>query len=440
MANIGDEVHGSMVELARRMLDIIILLLKWIIEHTKGRLEMPIKFGKIGWFTMHRLKETGDKPRTVQVPRDKLDMLNKAAKQLGAQYFVMKDFGDSKTVTLAVPESSFTQMNDAIAAVTQKMLTDDKESLNIHGREEAVQPQDKGAVNEALAYYDVPVFKYDRPDGSQVNIVPKAAEEDYLRAMKIAEKVTDRMKNDIVIEKYTPTVEIEKSDHIVREVEPLEAANLAADFGKDIEIMTDGERYAVKYPDTLEEKINTAFGDVDRQVRGIQTAASDNSLSINKGNIEREDENAYLVRIPGTQGQDHMWIDKELVNNSQSTDKTIVTQPFLDPGRQYAVCDKNGQEKRNVSGAEMLGYWNSGNILGNKSTQTSEHGTTDKGRIEIYDPVKNRLYRIEPNAEIAKNTLIGSGYSALAADRILADAAKKMTSEMKAKFGFENSI
>ena len=434
MSNLGDEASTATFALAQKAMDILFLLLKWIYEHTRGHLELPVKFGEISRRNLNKMARAGDRPRTMQIPADKLHELNRIAKQLGAQYFVMEKSGN--TAVVAVPESSYSQLNDAVVLLTQKMFSENKESVNIHGNNEIIPPEKKTAVNETLDYYDIPVYKIERPDGSQVNIVPAEFEEKYRAAMEIAEKTAERMKNDVVIEKYKPTVPLNEINYTVRKTEPLEAANLAAAFGKDIEIITDGKEYAVKYDDSLEEKINTAFGNVENEIKGIRTAVVDNSISIDSGNIEGETDKAYFVRIPNTKGTAYMQIEKELVDAAKSTDKTKYS--FIDINRNYPIFDKDGNFTRYVSGENLVQKWNTRSVLGNRESEITHHGRDNLERIEIYDPVKNRLFSIELNAETAKQTLMQNGFSALSADRILSDVSKKMNDEQRKRFGFEN--
>ncbi len=446
---IGEDVVNSTTAMMNKLLQIILEILRMRNEYLRyGNRNIPqndsktpkIRYGEMKTSEYNKLLKTGEKMRTVSVPTDKLDSIKDYAMKLGAKYWVMEDEG--KTATIVVPESYYSQFNDALQQSIKEQLNNNVASLTVKDGTELIPESDINLVKSVLDYHDIPVYTFQNKDGSYMNIVPSEYDGQYREAMQEVEQLKETMQS-IDIDTFNQTLPftyIEKLNDKIQEVTPEQAEYLAASLSDErISFVKDENgSTAIRFPQELSEKINECLGKQSEALKSVEdymiTVVS-RDITINKEKLlEGENENEYFTKVPNTGGQDYIKLPK---SEAQILDggKTIGTK--LDFEKTYQIYDQNGMVKSTRSGRELAAAYNTKSKNADKDTAISHYYNDSLERIELFNSKANKLISIGiESADTVRRTLTEQGFSGYAAEKMLADINKSLPQEYKDIFKY----
>ena len=213
-------------------------------------------------------------------------------------------------------------------------------------------------------------------------------------------------------------------------------------MGADIEFTEIGDKVAIKYPKYQAEKIDKAL---DENRKGI--AESDRYLISIKDNstvtfdikslLKEETADSYMMRIPGTNGEEYIRLDKsvcELINDGKSV------QTKLDPPASYTIYDKEGNIKGEKDGSYLSGHFDQKTFVTDKDTKHVIMPGASAGRIELFSKEDNKLISIglDDAKEMRAKLINIAGISPKAVDNLLREVDEQLKDrpELQEKFNF----
>ena len=440
---LGDDANLVFLEMLKKLLEIV----KLMGEHNNLRYDggknktpkMPkIRSGSISKKEFEKLRRAGTDFKYVSVPNGKLGDIEQRVKELGGSMFTARSEQGNNAV-LAVPAQCLEAVNIAVKDVMTDIMKENPNELIIQNGTDKLSEDDTKIAADVLRSHDIPVYSCKANDGKYINVVPKEYDGQYKEAMKEAREISERLKN-IEVTRYEQTSPLDGLDIFASKMsyEAARALYAAAKFNDlDVKFARLDDGVAAVYPAEIAAKVEKARNDYEVGVDESEKYLIDirnGSATMDKDKLLlREDENTYLVKIPNTDGRDHLLLNKkdvELINGGKTLSYNI------DREKTYPIYDKDGQVKSEQKGSELAAQYNIQNIRGNKDTVVTKYGD-GLDRIELYNAEKNRLISLSiDNADKVRTELKEQGISAGAADKLLKDINDKLPEEYREKFNY----
>lgn len=446
---VGEDAINSTTAIMNKLLQILLEIMRMRNErlrysgynsNARDDKVPKIRYGEMKTAEYNKLLKSGEKMRTVSVPTDKLDTIKDYSMKLGAKYWVMEDEG--KTATIVVPESYYSQFNDALQQSIKEQLSSNAASLTVKDGTELVPESDIGLVQSVLDYHDIPVYTFQTKDGSYMNIVPSEYDGQYREAMQEVSALKEKMQN-IDIDTFNQTLPfayIEKLNDKIIGITPEQAEYLAASLSDEKLSFVKDENgvTAIRFPQELSEKVNDCiekYSEAIKSAEDYMVSVVDNHITINKEKLlVNENENEYFTKVPNTGGQDYIKIAKSEAKLMDGG-KTIGAK--IDFEKTYQIYDQSGMVKSLRSGRELAAAYNTKSKNADKNTDVSHYHNDSLERIELFNSKTNRLISIGiESADTIRRDLAEQGFSGYAAEKMLADINKAIPQEYKEKFNY----
>ena len=442
---IGDDACTTLVELLKRILDIISSIEKEKNRNEgRNKKELPeVKVGKLSKQNFEKLQKAGAEFKFVTVPANKLPEIEETVKKMGGSYFNAQ-VGDNNNAVLAVPASQLDLLQTAMKHVVANDLAENSDKIIVKDGKDLIDAEDIGLVSRVMNKYDIPVITFKTDSDMYMNVVPKEYDGQYSKAMAEAEQVKKQVGN-IEVTRYDQTAPLDELDfeaYVLTADEAKELASIAKADDLDISFVPFGDKIAVKYSTDISEKVEKAREEYKESLQECEDfliEVYDNviTLDMEKLNIEElNTSDSYFMRVPNTSGQDYIRIGKaeaELINGG----KTLKSE--LDLDRTYPVYDVGGNAKRVVSGSELTSYFNTRNRHINKDTAVYKYGTEggELRRIDLFNAKKNELISVKMgSAEEMRIALKERGLNSKTVNKLLDDVNKALTDKQKETFSY----
>lgn len=442
---IGDDACTTLVELLKRILDIISSIEKEKNRNEgRNKKELPeVKVGKLSKQNFEKLQKAGAEFKFVTVPANKLPEIEETVKKMGGSYFNAQ-VGDNNNAVLAVPASQLDLLQTAMKHVVANDLAENSDKIIVKDGKDLIDAEDIGLVSRVMNKYDIPVITFKTDSDMYMNVVPKEYDGQYSKAMAEAEQVKKQVGN-IEVTRYDQTAPLDELDfeaYVLTADEAKELASIAKADDLDISFVPFGDKIAVKYSTDISEKVEKAREEYKESLQECEDfliEVYDNviTLDMEKLNIEElNTSDSYFMRVPNTSGQDYIRIGKaeaELINGG----KTLKSE--LDLDRTYPVYDVSGKAKRVVSGSELTSYFNTRNRHINKDTAVYKYGTEggELRRIDLFNAQKNELISVKMgSAEEMRIALKERGLNSKTVNKLLDDVNKALTDKQKETFSY----
>lgn len=437
---VGDDANLVMVELLKQLLEIIRNMQNknYYKDKTKAPKQPKIKFGKMSKKDFNKLKKAGNEFKYVKVPKDKLEELEKTAKDLGVSFFAT-ELTEGNNAVIAVPAQYTNELSEAAKYVIGSIMKNDPEAVVIKDGSSKIDEEDMRLVSDILQNHDIPVYSFQSVDGKYINVVPKEFDGQYEAAIEEFKALKKQLDN-IEVVRYEQTAPLDSLDFIAKKLTADEAAELSAAAkanNLDVQLAKDGNDIIAYYPKELANAVDKA---IDGYKKSLEESdkylidVTDDTITMDVEKlVEREDENSYFVRVPNTGALDYLRIDKsdvEVINDG----KTLSMK--LDMDKTYYIYDVNEDLKNTRKGLELAESYNTKHKHINKDTEVLEYGNTFR-RIDLYNAEKNRLISLGvANASEIRAQLIKNGISDKAAENLLRDIYQKMPESYKEIFNY----
>ncbi len=182
---VGDDANLVMVEILKQLLEIIRNMQNknYYKDKTKVPKQPKIKFGKMSKKDFDKLKKAGNEFKYVKVPKDKLEELEKTAKDLGVSFFAT-ELTEGNNAVIAVPAQYTNELSEAAKYVIGSIMKNDSEAVVIKDGSSKIAEEDMGLVSDILQNHDIPVYSFQSADGKYINVVPKEFDGQYEAAIE----------------------------------------------------------------------------------------------------------------------------------------------------------------------------------------------------------------------------------------------------------------
>lgn len=437
---VGDDANVVFTELLKQLLEIIRNMSNERNKNPKVKKEKKpkIKFGKLSKCDFEKLKKAGNKFCYISVPRDKLEELEKTAKDVGGSFFAAK-INDGNNAVIAVPESQINEINAALKHIAAEQMKNAPDSLVVKDGSEKISEEDIKIVSDVLRSHDIPVYTFKSSDGKYMNVVPKEFDGQYEKAIAESKEIKKQLDN-IEVTRYEQTAPLDSLDFAAEKMTEEEARELSAAIraeGLDVKFCKTEDGITAFYPKDISDKIQKARDEykssLDESEKFLVEVTNDTATMNMEKLLVEEDNNSYFVRVPNTGAQDYLRINKsdaDVINGG----KTLSMK--IDMENQYQIFDADKNLKSERSGAELSKCYNTKYKHVDKNTKIYHSGDNFR-RIDLYNKEQNRLVSVGiTNASNVRAELLGQGISPKAADKLLSDINDKLPENYKQIFNY----
>ena len=440
---IGEDASSAFLEILKRLMDLSNTIAEGHYRRHANDVNIPkkpkVKIGELSKKDFKKLNEKFDMNfRHLAVPTEKLHDIENALKEMGGSYFVCK-IEEGNNALIAVPEKQLDLANTAIKHVISDTLKNAPESLVVHDESEKLEEDIMKITSDILIDRDIPAYSFKSEDGKYINIVPDEFEGQYSSVLNEARKISERLKN-VEITNFYQTDLLENIDYKIAEIPFDEAEKLyraAKEYGIKADFVNNGKNVLVKYSKKDAEKLEKADAEFKRQLADAEdylVNVTDNTITMNiETLLQSENEAEYFFRVPNTAGQDYIKLNK---SDAILLDDKKTVSIKLDPNKEYAVFNQDGNIKSMRKGQKLAESYNTKSKYVNKDTEVYKYGS-GLGRIEFYNKRKNKLISIAlDSADNVRRLLREHGIEKSEADMLLKNVYERMPEEFREKFNY----